>query len=76
MRERKDPNASKTDMLNIINVLVLIGCILAGIFFIVNIFFDTFTGFMIIVSGIVFYAFTKGFINIIDLLTEINEKMK
>lgn len=74
--EEKQTNdaRSKTLFLNLINILQLIG-------FVIMMFVqindeEIMQGVIYLVIGIVLFAFIKGFINIIDLLDEINQKIK
>lgn len=64
---------SKTLLLKIINAIQLIGCIIIAIVFLSN--EQTLIGIIFFFSGIVLYAFIKGFTNIIDLLDSINNKL-
>lgn len=66
--------SSKTTLLGIIGILLLLCGIGTGIYFFIQ--SQTLTGLIYIAISIVIFAFIKGFSDIIDLLTEINEKMK
>jgi hypothetical protein len=65
--------SGKTTGLKVINVIQLIGCIIAAITLWGE--EETLLGFICIVSGIVAFIFIKAFSDIIDLLDSINNKL-
>lgn len=66
--------STKTTFIKIINILQLIGFIIIAIINWSN--EETLQGFIYIGIGLVMFAFIKGFSDIIDLLSEINSKIK
>lgn len=71
--EETDMLGDKTAFLKFINVLQLIGFIIMMIIQMNN--EEQIQGIISLVTGIVLFAFIKGFTNIIDLLDEINRKI-
>lgn len=71
--EETDMPGDKTAFLKFINVLQLIGFIIMMFIQMNN--EEQLKGMISIATGIVLFAFIKGFINIIDLLDEINRKI-
>lgn len=70
---KSNANSSKTVLLAIIAILVLISCVGLGIYFFTE--ENIFTGAVYILSGVISFAFIKGFTDIIDLLDNINKKI-
>ena len=67
-------DTNKTSFLKIINFLQLIGFIIMAIMCWTT--EETIQGFVYLIIGLIIFAFIKGFIDIIDLLTSINDKLK
>lgn len=65
---------TKGMLIAIISVLILLAGVGIGIYFLTQ--NNTFAGLLYILSGIIGFAFAKGFADIIDLLEQINNKLK
>lgn len=65
---------SKTILLGIVGILLLIGCIGLGIYYMSE--EETSKGIVYILSGIISFVFIKGFSDMIDLLDSINKKIR
>ena len=73
--ERKEEqNEDKTVFLRIINALQIITCIVAAIILWSN--EEIVIGITVLVVGFITFAFIKGFKDIIELLDDINNKLK
>lgn len=64
---------SKTALIKFINIIQILGCIIGAIILWSN--EELGIGFIILVIGVIAFAFIKGFQDIIDLLDNINNKI-
>lgn len=71
---KQEEKEDKTIFLRIINAIQIITCIIIAIVSFVN--EEIGNGFIIFIIGFVTFAFIKGFQDIIELLDNINNKLK
>lgn len=75
MEENKErENEDKTIFLRIINAVQIIACIIVAIISFSN--EEIANGIIMLIVGFVIFAFIKGFKDIIELLDNINNKLK
>lgn len=71
---QEEKNEDKTIFLRIINTIQIIVCIVISIILFAN---ETIgSGIIILIFGFVTFVFIKGFVDIIELLDNINNKLK
>lgn len=76
MYENKEENENpdRTIFLRIINAIQVVACIIIAIISFAN--GEIGSGIMLLIVGFVAFAFVKGFVDIIELLDNINNKLK
>ena len=74
MKQEEEENEDKTIFLRIINAIQIITCIIVAIISFVD--EKIANGVIILIIGFVTFAFIKGFKDIIELLDNINNKLK
>lgn len=74
MKQEEEENEDKTIFLRIINAIQIITCIIVAIISFVD--EKIANGVIILIIGFVTFAFIKGFQDIIELLDNINNKLK
>ena len=71
---QEEGNEDKTIFLKIINAIQIISCIIIAIILFANV--EIWNGIIILIVGFVIFAFIKGFKDIIELLDDINNKLR
>lgn len=71
---KENENEDKTIFLRIINAIQIIACIIIAIISFSN--EEIVNGIIMLIVGFVIFAFIKGFKDIIELLDNINNKLK